>query len=120
MFSNVISDGVDYGDRSGAPVKGVDSVKTYINAWFHAFPDVKPKNEEAFSNVEGSKVIAAGEWTGTFKNDMMGMKSTGKSFQYWDGDLFTFNDEENYFTQVDTIVYKRNGQVGGKHAKVNP
>ena len=23
----------------------------------------------------------------------MGMKATGKSFKYWDGDLFTFNSD---------------------------
>ena len=93
MMKDVTTDAMDYGDGSGNPVKGVDSVKTYINAWLHAFPDVKGDALEAYSNEDGSKVIVVGQWTGTFKNDLMGMKATGKSFKYWDGDIFTFNDD---------------------------
>ena len=92
MLKDVTTDAVDYGDGSGKPTKGVDSVKAGITAWLDAFPDVKGENLEAFSNADGSKVIVLGKWTGTFKKDLMGMKATGKSFKYWDGDIFTFND----------------------------
>ena len=93
VFKDVTTDGVDYGDGSMAPVKNIDSVKAGMKAWTTAFPDVKGENLMALSDADGSHVIVIGEWSGTFKNDFMGMKATGKSFKYWDGDLFTFNDE---------------------------
>jgi predicted ester cyclase len=86
-------DAVDYGDGSMKPVKNIDTVKTMISAWLKAFPDAKGENLESFTNADGSKVIVVGEWSGTFKNDLMGIKATGKSYKYWDGDIFTFNDE---------------------------
>lgn len=92
MFKDVdANDATDYNDGSMAPVKSVDSIKAGIRAWMAAFPDVKGENLEAFSNADGSKVIVMGQWTGTFKNDFMGMKATNKSFKYTDGDIFTFN-----------------------------
>ena len=93
IMKDATADAVDYGDGSGAPMKNGDSVKGMIKAWVASFPDVKGENLEAFSNADGSKVIVVGVWSGTFKNDLMGMKATGKSYKVWDGDLFTFNDE---------------------------
>jgi len=93
MMKDVAPDAVDYGDGSMSPTKNVDSIKAGIKAWMASFPDVKGENLEAFSNADGSKVVVIGEWSGTFKNDFMGMKATGKSYKLWDGDLFTFNDE---------------------------
>ena len=93
IMKDAAADAVDYGDGSMAPTKSADSVKAAIKAWMASFPDVKGENLEAFSNEDGSKVVVIGEWSGTFKNDFMGMKATGKSYKLWDGDLFTFNDE---------------------------
>lgn len=92
-FKNVTPDAVDYNDGSMPPVKTIDSIKAGIKAWMAAFPDVKEENPEAFSNADGSKVIITGEFTGTFKNDFMGMKATGKSFRYMEGAIFTFNSD---------------------------
>jgi len=118
MLKDVTTDAMDYGDGSGAAVKGVDSIKYYIKAWLHAFPDVKGENLEAFSNADGSKVIVAGEWSGTFKNDFMGTKATGKSFKYWDGDLFTFNDDGKIISHrgIQTWITTMT-QVGAKMPK---
>ena len=118
MMKDVTTDAIDYGDGTGKPVKSVDSVKVYLNAWLYAFPDVKGENLEAFSNSDGSKVVVIGEWSGTFKNDLMGMKATGKSFKYWDGDLFTFNDEGKMTTHrsIQTWMTTMN-QVGAKMPK---
>ena len=91
-FKNVAPDAVDYNDGSMPPMKNIDSIKAGIKGWMAAF-EVKEGNMEAFSNADGSKVIVTGEFTGTFKNDFMGMKATGKSFKYTDGDIFTFNDD---------------------------
>jgi predicted ester cyclase len=93
VFKDVTADGADYGDGSMPPVKNIDTVKAGMKAWVTAFPDVKGENLMALSDADGSHVIVVGEWTGTFKNDFMGMKATGKSFKYWDGDLFNFNDD---------------------------
>jgi predicted ester cyclase len=93
VLKDVTSDATDYGDGSGKPMKNMDTVKAMIGAFMKAFPDAKGDNLEAFSNADGSKVIVVGEYTGTFKSDLMGMKPTGKSFKYWDGDIFTFNDD---------------------------
>jgi predicted ester cyclase len=92
VMKDVAADAVDYGDGSMAPTKSVDSVKSGLKAWLAAFPDVKGENLEVYSNADGSKVIVVGQWSGTFKNDFMGMKATGKSYKVWDGDVFTFND----------------------------
>ena len=93
MLKDATADGVDYGDGSMPPMKGIDTIRAAIKGWMSAFPDVKGENVEAFSNADGSKVIVVGVWSATFKNDFMGMKATNKSYKIWDGDLFTFNDE---------------------------
>jgi predicted ester cyclase len=93
ILKDATPDCTDYNDGSMAPTKGIDSIKAGIRMWFTAFPDVKGEHLMALSDADGSHVIVIGEWTGTFKGDMMGMKPTGKSFKYWDGDLLTFNSE---------------------------
>jgi predicted ester cyclase len=41
---------------------------------------------------DGNHVAVFADYSGTFKNPMMGIKPTGKSFKYQDVDLFTFNE----------------------------
>ncbi|MEP7107852.1 MAG: ester cyclase [Ferruginibacter sp.] len=84
-------DMVDYGDGNMPPVKGLDSCKFFLQSFFTAFPDIKGENLMAIA--EGNHVAVFGDWSGTFKGEMMGMKPTGKSFKVKDVDLFTFNDE---------------------------
>lgn len=91
VLKNVTADGVDYGDGNMPPVKGMDSVKASINAFLAAFPDYKGDNLQAVA--DGDKVMVYGDWSGTFKNDFMGMKATGKSFKVKDVDIFEMNDE---------------------------
>jgi predicted ester cyclase len=118
VLKDASTDIVDYGDGSGKPAKNIDSLKAGISEWLKAFPDVKGDNLEAFSNADGSKVIVVGEWTGTFKGDLMGMKPTGKSFKYWDGDLFTFNDDGKITSHrgIQSFMTTMN-QVGAKMPK---
>lgn len=117
-FKNVAPDAVDYNDGSIPPVKNIDSIKAGIKAWMAAFPDVKEENLEAFSNADGSKVIITGEFTGTFKNDFMGIKATGKSFKYMEGAIFTFNNDgkitSHRFIQSNMTAMN---QVGAKMSK---
>jgi predicted ester cyclase len=84
---------MDLGDGSMPPTKGIDSMKAGIKSFVAAFPDLKGEDLEALSNADGSKVIILGKWSGTFKNDFMGMKATGKSYaKINDADIFTFDE----------------------------
>ena len=91
-FQGIVTDEfTDYGDGSTPPVKSLDSVKAFFKMFKEAVPDYKGSNFEFIA--EGNKVVVVGEWSGTFKNDMMGMKATGKTFKFKDADIFTFNEE---------------------------
>ena len=83
-------DAVDYGDGTMKPVKGLDSIKSMVKVFLNAFPDYKGENFMVIG--EGDHVAVFGDYSGTFKNPMMGMKPTGKSFKLRDVDLFTFNN----------------------------
>lgn len=116
VLKDAAPDMVDYGDGSAPPVKGIDSGKASLQGFLTAFPDVKGENLMAIA--EGNHVAVFGDWSGTFKGELMGMKPTGKSFKVKDVDLFTFNDEgkitehrsvqsfETYMTQVGATMKK--------------
>jgi predicted ester cyclase len=81
---------VDYGDGSMAPLKNIDTARYWLQQWLHAVPDIK--GEYLLAVADGDYVMVYGEWSGTWKNDLMGMKATGKSFKVNDVDIFKFND----------------------------
>jgi predicted ester cyclase len=115
-LKNVTADAVDYADGSTPAVKGIDSIKAGAQMFMKAFPDVKGENLMAIA--EGNKVAVFGDWSGTFKGEMMGMKPTNKSYKVKDVDVFTFNDEgkitEHRSVQsMQTIMM----QVGAKMKK---
>jgi predicted ester cyclase len=91
MLQDAAPDCVDYGDGSMPAVKGRDSIKPMIQSWLNAFPDVRSENLKYVA--DGDWVMVWGDWSGTFKNDFMGMKATGKSFKLKDVDIFKLNDE---------------------------
>jgi predicted ester cyclase len=91
LFKDATPDFIDYGDGSMPPVKGLDSNKMYFKMFLAAFPDIKGEN--LMTVAEGNQVIIYGDWSGTFKGPLMGIKPTGKSFKFKDVDFFTFNDE---------------------------
>jgi predicted ester cyclase len=113
LFKSVAPDMVDYGDGIMPPVKGLDSCKVFLQMFLTAFPDLKGENLMAIS--EGNHVAVFGDWSGTFKGELMGMKPTGKSFKAKDVDLFTFNDEgkitEHHSVQPAEALMR---QVGAK------
>lgn len=80
---------IDYGSGEDKPIKGIANIKKGLTEYLAAFPDLKGENFTAFAHGDSAIVIAT--WTGTFKNAMMGMQPTGKSFKYDDADIFTFN-----------------------------
>jgi predicted ester cyclase/predicted small secreted protein len=90
MLKDCAADCVDYGDGSMPPVKSKDSIMKMISQWMNAFPDNKG-NDLKFV-ADGDWVMVWGEWTGTFKNDFMGMKATNKSYKMKDVDIFKMND----------------------------
>ena len=90
-FKDAAPDIVDYGDGSTPPAKGIDSCKAFMQSYFAAFPDIKGENLMAIA--EGNHVAVLGDWSGTFKGQMMGMKPTGKQFKMKDVDLFTFSEK---------------------------
>lgn len=90
MLKDCSADCVDYGDGSMPPVKGKDSIIKMINGWMNAFPDNKGSDLKFVA--DGDWVMVWGEWSGTFKNDFMGMKATNKSYKMKDVDIFKLND----------------------------
>jgi predicted ester cyclase len=116
VLKNVTADFVDYGDGSMPPVKGSDSAKAFAKMFLASFPDLKVENLMALA--DGNHVAVIGEWSGTFKKDLMEMKATNKQFKFKDVDIFTFNSDgkitehrstqslDNIFRQLGTSMPK--------------
>jgi steroid delta-isomerase-like uncharacterized protein len=114
MLKESTADGMDYGDGSMPAIKGIDSVKTIVKAWLAAFPDTKGENFMVLSD-DGTHVAVIADWSGTFKNDFMGIKATGKSYKVRDADVFTFN-AEGKITEHRSIQWNMTimSQIGAK------
>ena len=91
IVKHLSSNTVEFGDESSPPVSGIDSAKKFMQLWNSSVKDYKSNNELAVS--EGDHVFVYAGWSGTFKNDFMGMKTSGKSFKFKDVDIFKFNDQ---------------------------
>lgn len=91
MTKYFANDIVDHGDGNGPAAKSADSMKAMMHMFLNTFPDMKI--DPIVTTTDGDHVIVYSNWTGTFKNDMMGIKATGKSFKTRDADIFKFNDE---------------------------
>lgn len=91
IVSHLAANTVDYGDGSTPPARGIDTVKMFINMWRFAVNEYKSSNE--ISVADSDYVFIYADWSGSFKNDFMGMKTAGKSFKFKDVDIFKFNDE---------------------------
>lgn len=85
------TDVVDHGDGTMPAAKSADSVKAMMHMFVNTFPDMKI--DPIVTAADGDYVIVYSNWGGTFKNDMMGIKATGKSFKTKDADIFKMNDE---------------------------
>jgi predicted ester cyclase len=108
VLKDVDQDAIDYGDGSMEPVKGRDTVRKSMEAWFAAVPNLKADN--VMAAADGDHVMVYSETSGTWKNDFMGMKATGKSFKVRDVDIFKFND-------AGKIIEHRNVQANEFMAK---
>ena len=81
----------DYADGSITPVTNIDSLKGFLKMLFTSIENYKPGNITLYADADN--VIAVAEWTGIFKNDLMGIKATGKPVKFMDADIFKLNDD---------------------------
>ena len=115
MVGLMSDDVVDYADGTGSrTVKGKDSVRASMTAFFNSFPDFKGNELKYFA--DGDHVVVLGEYSGTFKKDMGKVKATNKSFKFPDADVFTLTDDgkisSHRYIQPDATLFS---QVGAKH-----
>ncbi len=102
IVSHLAANTVDYGDGSTPPARGIDTVKMFANMWRFAVNEYKSSNEIAVSDSDYVFVYA--DWSGSFKNDFMGMKTKGKAFKFKDVDIFKF-DEEGKITEHRAVLF---------------
>ena len=81
----------DYGDESTPPSSNIDSCKAFIKMLVNSIENYKASNAKLVA--DGNYVFYYADWTGIFKNDLMGLKATGKALKYKDCDIFLLNDE---------------------------
>ena len=90
---------------------GIERFQNEIVAFKTAFPDVHATVVKTVA--EGNTVIAYIEMTGTFKNDFMGIKASGKSFKFMDADIVEFNNAgkstAHWAVQDATIMWMQLG-----------
>lgn len=89
ILKNWDSSAIDYGDGTARSISGIDSIRYIFSALLKAIPNIKVDSLKTLTD-NGEHVIVTGQWSGTFKNDSLGIKETTISF--WNGDFFTFND----------------------------
>ena len=89
-FRIMADDYVDY-SMGPEPVQGRAAVEEAAKQFVAAFPDVDWKVLRAAA--EGNMVWVELEMSGTFKNDFMGMKATGKSFKIRDVNIYEFDNK---------------------------
>ena len=90
-FKDAATDFVDYADGTTPPMSNIDSLKGFIKMLLASVEGYKGDNLKYYA--DGDYVLVHGDWGGTFKNDMMGIKATGKPVKFKDVDIFKLNDE---------------------------
>lgn len=81
----------EYGDESMPPSTNTDSTKAFLKMLMNSFENYAASNAKMVA--EGDYVYYFADWSGVFKNDLMGIKATGKPFKYKDCDIFKLNDD---------------------------
>ncbi len=114
ILKDADKDAMDYGEGSMPSTKGNDSIRVGLKAWLDAVKDIKSENVTAVA--DGDYVMVYATWSGTWKNDFMGMKATGKSFKVNDADIFKFNDAgkiiEHRSVQSNETIGRQIGMQG--------
>src|SRR5215203_3879059 len=82
---------INYGNGNIPPQKGIEAVTASLRMFVGAFPIDKIDNLVAVA--DGDWVMLWGKWNGTWREDFMGQKATGKSFTKPEVEIFRFNEE---------------------------
>ena len=90
-FKNAAANFVDNADGSIPPISNIDSLKGFIKMVMASIEGYKGENLKYYA--DGDYVLVHGDWGGVFKNDLMGIKATGKPVKFKDVDIFKFNEE---------------------------
>jgi predicted ester cyclase len=102
---------MDYGNGESKPIGNLDSMKVSMDVFYAAFPDQKVTNLRAYSS--GDTVVVTNIRTGTFTRPLMGIKPTGKHYNYADAEILVFNKDGMIIShraiQSDRTIF---GQVG--------
>jgi predicted ester cyclase len=90
-FKDVAPSFVDYTDGTVPPINNLDSLKGFIRVYTASIDGYKGENLKYYA--DGDHVLVEGEWGGTFKKDLAGIKATGKPVKFKDVDIFKFNED---------------------------
>lgn len=91
MLKDAAPNFTDYSDGSGTPITNIDSLKSFFKMVTNSIQGYKGENFKYYA--DGDEVLVYADWTGTFKNDLMGIKATGKPVKFRDIDMFKLNDD---------------------------
>lgn len=90
-FKDVAPGFTDNTDGTMAPITNIDTLKNLLKTVMNSIENYKGENLKYYA--DGDHVLVYGDWGGVFKNDLMGIKSTGKPVKFRDVDIFKLNDE---------------------------
>jgi len=90
-FKDIAPAFVEYADGTMPPITNIDSLKGFIKMVKASIEGYKGENLQYYA--DGDHVLVHGDWEGVFKNDLMGIKATGKPIRFKDVDIFKLNDE---------------------------
>ena len=90
-FKEAAAGFTDYADGSIPPITNIDSLKGFIKMVTTSIEGYKGENLKYYA--DGDHVLVHGDWGGTFKNNLMGIKATGKPVMFKDVDIFKLNEE---------------------------
>ena len=91
MVKDAATGYTDFGDGTTPPSTNLDSSKAFIKMLLNSIENYQASNAQLIA--DGDWVFYYADWSGIFKNDLMGMKATGKPIKYKDCDIFKFNEE---------------------------
>jgi predicted ester cyclase len=89
ILKNWDSSAIEYGDGTGRSITGIDSIRYLYSMSLRAVPNLRVDSLKTLTD-DGEHVIVTGQWSGTVKNDSLGIKE--KKINFWNGDFFTFNE----------------------------
>ena len=90
VFKDCAPDFLDYGTGSSKPAP-VEAGRQFFKGFVNAFPDYTVSNMKCVADDDWAMVWC--DCSGTWKNEFMNQKPTGRTFKFPDVDIFRFDDE---------------------------